>query len=252
VATLIGQVFNFGIDVGVLQNSPAVRIRKPGKDIPRERVLTDDEIRLFWPRIVESPISRPVGLALRAALLLGLRAGEIAGLRRDELRDFADKRKAAIELSGERTKNKRPLWLPLSPLAHETIAEALDLSADDTFVFPSIDGVAIEAHALAKAMYRFGDALTGSETKSWRAERPTPHDLRRTLRTRLSALGVPREVCDVIMNHSPQDIGRKHYDWHLYADEKRQALDAWARTVQIILDGKPATVVAFAKRRRRA
>jgi integrase len=248
VATLIGQVFNFGIDVGVLQNSPAVRIRKPGKDVPRERVLTDDEIRLFWPRIIESPISRPVGLALRAALLLGLRAGEIAGLRRDELREFADKRKAAIELSGERTKNKRPLWLPLSPLAHATIAEALELSADDTFIFPSFDGAAIEAHALAKAMYRFGAGLTGSETKSWRTERPTSHDLRRTLRTRLSALGVPREVCDVIMNHSPQDIGRKHYDWHLYADEKRQALDAWARTVQIILDGKPANIVTLKRK----
>jgi integrase len=247
VATLIGQVFNFGIDVGLITASPAVRIRKPGKDVPRERVLTDDEIRLFWPRIVESPVSRPVGLALRAALLLGLRAGEIAGLRRDELRDFNDRKRAAIELKGERTKNGRALWLPLSPLAHETVAEALELSADNIFVFPSIDGAAIEAHALAKAMYRFGETLTGAAAKTWRNERPTPHDLRRTLRTRLSALGIPRDICDTIMNHAPQDIGRKHYDWHIYTDEKREALDAWSRALQSILDGKPGKRRQFAQ-----
>jgi integrase len=241
VATLVGQVFNFAIDVGVLMSSPAVRIRKPGKDVPRERVLTDDEIRLFWPGIIQSPVSRPVGLALRAALLLGLRAGEIAGLRRDELRDFDDQEQAVIELKGSRTKNGRALRLPLSRLAHATLAEACELSTDDTFVFPSI-GTAIEAHALAKAMARFGEELTGPQAKTWKAERPTPHDLRRTCRTRLSSLGVPSEVCDQILNHSPQDIGNKVYNQHSYADEKRRALDAWSGLVERILDPKPSVV----------
>lgn len=245
VATLIGQVFNFAIDVGVLTASPAIRIRKPGKDLARQRVLSDAEIRLFWPRIVESPVSRPVGLALRAALLLGLRAGEIAGLRRDELRDFGDQRKPAIELKGDRTKNKRPLWLPLSRLAHETITEALKLSADDVFVFPSIDGAAIEAHALAKAMHRFGKELAGQEAKSWKAAQPTPHDLRRTARTRLSALGVPTEICDRILNHAPQGIGNKVYNWHKYQDEMRVALDAWARAVEMIVEGKSAKIISI-------
>jgi integrase len=248
VASLISKVFTFAIDVGLLQSSPAIRLRKPGREQVCTRVLSDDELRLFWPRIVHSPVSRPVGLALRAALLLGLRGGEIAGLRRDELRDFADKRRAALKLLGERTKNGRPLWLPLSPLAHDTIAEALELSADDQFVFPSIEGASIDPHALGVAMRRFAEQATDPKSV-WRKDPPTPHDLRRTLRTRLSAQGTPREVCDAILNHAPQDIGRKHYDQHIYAEEKRLALDAWARTVQAIIDGKSATVLPMRKRR---
>jgi integrase len=248
LVALVGKVFSFAIDVGLLTASPAMRLKKPGKERARLRVLTDDEIKLFWPRIVESPVSRPVGLALRAALLLGLRAGEIAGLRRDELQDFTDKKRAAIELPGDRTKNGRPLWLPLSLLARDTIAEAADLSADDIFVFPGIEGAPIEAHSLATAMRRFGEKAEAS----WHSDPPTAHDLRRTLRTRLSALGTPTEVCDAIMNHAPQDIGRKHYDRHAYTDEKREALDAWARALQTILDGKSANVVSLRRKVRRS
>jgi integrase len=182
VATLISRLFTFAIDIGVMTSSPAVRLKKPGKERVKTRVLTDDELRLFWPRIVETPVSRPAGLALRAALLLGLRAGEIAGLRRDELQDFDDKKRAAIELRGGRTKNGRPLRLPLSTIAHQTIAEAADLSADDVFVFPGIEGAPIEAHSLATAMRRFRESLKGDQAKSWRSDPPTPHDLRRTLR----------------------------------------------------------------------
>src|SRR5262245_42274693 len=186
IATLVSGVFTFAINVGLLTAHPAIRLKKPTKEFARTRVLTDDEIRLFWPRIIKSPVSKPVGLALRAALLLGLRAGEIAGLRRDELRDFDKSGKAAIEREGERTKTKRSVSLPLSPLARETIAEALELSADDVFAFPSIEGAPIEAHALAKAMERFGDELKSDEARTWRKDRPTPHDLRRTMRSRLS------------------------------------------------------------------
>jgi integrase len=249
LSSLISKIFTFAIDVGLMSSSPAIRLKKPAKEKVKTRVLTDEELRLFWPRIIESPVSRPVGLALRLALLLGMRTAEVAGLRRDELRDFDDKKRAAIELKGERTKNGKPHRLPLSPLAHDAIAESLRLSDDDVFVFPSfLEGASVDPPALTKAMYRFADSL---KLNSWQNNPPTPHDLRRTLRTRLSGLGTPREVCDAIMNHTPQDVGRKHYDLHDYAEEKREALSAWSRTLQIILDGKPGNVISLRKRVRR-
>jgi integrase len=245
VASLISKIFTFAIDVGLLSTSPAIRLRKPGKEQVRTRVLSDAEIRLFWTEIIKSPVSEPVGLALRLALLLGLRAGEIAGLRRDELREFDNPKRAALELAGGRTKNGRPLWLPLSPLAREMIGQALECSACDVHVFPSIKGASIDPHCLGVAMRRFAEQAADP---SWRKDPPTPHDLRRTLRTRLSAQGTPTEVADAIMNHAAQDVGRRHYDRHSYEAEKRQALDSWARTVQAIVDGKPANVVPLRKR----
>jgi hypothetical protein len=54
------------------------------------------------------------------------------------------------------------------------------------------------------------------------------------------------------MNHAPQDIGRKHYDWHAYTNEKREALDGWSRALQSILDGRPGNVVMLKSPRARA
>jgi integrase len=243
VASLISRVFTFAIDVGLLSSSPAIRLRKPGKEQVRTRVLSDAEIRVFWTGIIKSPVSKPVGLALRVALLLGLRGGEIAGLRRDELRDLADPKRAALELAGERTKNGRPLWLPLSPFARDTITEALELSNDDVCVFPSIEGASIDPHCLGVAMRRF------AEQAGWHKDAPTPHDLRRTLRTRLSSLGISAEICDQILNHSPADVGRRHYDRHKYENEKRAALNEWSRLLHAIVEGRSANVVALRRRK---
>src|SRR5262245_4808130 len=243
IRSLISRIFVFAMDQELMSSSPAFRLKKPGKEQVGTRVLSDNEIRAFWLGIVETPnVERSIGLALRLALLLGLRAGEVAGLRRDELIDLADRRRAALELAGKRTKNGRPLWLPLSPLAQATIAEALELAGDTKFVFPVMS---LRMNRLGRSMSRFARQAADP---SWRQDTPTPHDLRRTLRTRLSAQGTPTEVADAIMNHAAQDIGRKHYDQHRYQTEKRLALDAWARTVQAIVDRKAATVVPIKRR----
>ena len=42
----------------------------------------DAEIVAFWEGIVLAPVSRPVGLALRLALLTAARANEVAGAAR--------------------------------------------------------------------------------------------------------------------------------------------------------------------------
>jgi len=73
---------------------------------------------------------------------------------------------------------------------------------------------AIDGHTLTTAMQRLAESekLTGPSSNSWKADPTTPHDLRRTFSTRLSALGVPKEDRDACMNHIPNDVGSKHYD----------------------------------------
>jgi integrase len=242
MCALVSKMFSFAIDVGLMTTTPALRLKKPGKERAKTRVLTDAEIRLFWTGIVEAPVSRPTGLALRLALLLGLRAGEIAGLKRDELRDMADVRRAAILLPPERTKNKLPLLLPLSPLAHRTINEALELSTDE-FVFPGASDGAVESHSLTTAMRRFA--------QSWK-DPPTPHDLRRSCATRLGSLGIDEGVIGRVLNHLPETVTRRHYNMHEYEEQKRAALGAWSVALQAILDGKSSTnVVAMGRGRAR-
>jgi len=50
-----------------------------------------------------------------------------------------------------------------------------------------------------------------------------------------------------VLNHTPRDVGKKHYDLYDREREKRQALELWARTLTAIIENKKrgATVVAF-------
>ena len=77
---------------------------------------------------------------------------------------------------------------------------------------------------------------TGPGSKSWKADPPTPHDLRRTFATRLAELGVAKEDRDACLNHTPTDVGSKHYDLYERAKEKRAALNLWAKSLAAILD----------------
>jgi len=245
VHALVSKIFSFAIEVGLLEAHPIAGLKKRGKERAKERVLSDDELRLLWTRIVETPVSQSTGLALRLALLTGMRSSEVAGLRKDELHDLDDKAAAALVLPPERVKTKQTLALPLPSLLLDTVNEALSLVPEESeFVFPStVDGSPIEGHSLGTAMRRFGDALTdgdGPGAKIWRKEYPTPHDLRRTLCTRLGMLGCADSLIERIANHTPQSVNRKHYNMHRYDAEKRQALEAWARELQAIVSGKKA------------
>src|SRR5262249_4263269 len=52
-------------------------------------------------------------------------------------------------------------------------------------------------------------------------------DLRRTVRTRMAALGVPDNVAELVIGHGKRGLARI-YDQHRYFPEMREALDAWA------------------------
>ena len=85
VHALVRGIFSFAMDVDLMAANPAARLRKRGVERIKTRVLTDDEIRLFWTRSVEAPIVRLFGLALRLVLVTGVRSGEAAGMARGEI-----------------------------------------------------------------------------------------------------------------------------------------------------------------------
>jgi integrase len=251
VHALVSSMFTFALDNGLVHGSPCARLKKRAAENIGRRVLTDAELRLFWSKVVHAPVSRRVGLALRLALLTGARAGEIAGLRRAELAHLDKLGAAEWVIPVERSKNGRAHLIPLPPLAVTTIRAAVDLITDDEeFVFasPSAEGP-ITGHALAVAMKRFAIKLAGNDAavKSWQAEPPTPHDLRRTFATRLSAIGVPKEDRDACMNHARSDVGSRHYDLYERRAEKLRALTLWDETLAALLSNVGAEVVPLKK-----
>jgi integrase len=130
----------------------------------------------------------------------------------------------------------------LVPIANRR-AEALEkrkgklATARFLLVSPAGDDQPIDGHALSVAMARFGRGLSLKRKEdaqeleaehavaaaSWLEDRPTAHDLRRTLATRLAALGVPAEDVKACLNHARSDVTGRHYDQYDRLREKRRA-----------------------------
>jgi integrase len=253
VTALVSKVFAFAVDVGLLDHSPATRLRKRAKESAKTRTLDEPEIKLFWPRIMSPPVSPAIGLALKLSLLTGLRAGEVARIHRREIIAIADPDQAALLIGGERTKNARAHLMPLSPTARRLVLDALELAGGKSkYLFPSRvnNDEATDPHVLSKAMLRFSDDLAADTpaARSWKVNPPTPHDLRRTFATRLSSLGIAKEVRDALMNHAATDVGSRHYDQYQKLPEKRHAVNLWATALAAILEGQGAGNIVMMRR----
>jgi integrase len=260
VLSLVRKLFNFAISRGLLENNPATVIGKVAEERARERVLSDHELRLFWTATGGAgPFSRPVAFALRLALLTGCRAGEIAGLRRDEVFDLDDLAKARVVLPPARTKASRRHVLPLSPASIEVVKAALATCASTSFVFGTRDpteDAPISGTALTLGMRRLAAALAPHQKKphplaehpsaaTWRADPPGAHDLRRTASTRLIEAGTSLDIVRRVLNHSAAsgDILARHYNQADVSGPMRRALSIWAEELLRIVDGREAESV---------
>ena len=70
----------------------------------------------------------------------------------------------------------------------------------------------------------------------------TPHDLRRTAASMMTASGIQRLTVAKVLNHVETGVTAV-YDRHSYDKEKRQALETWERKLKNILTGKKAKIV---------
>jgi len=150
-----------------------------------------------------------------------------------------DLENALWTIPGPRTKTFKDHVVPLSDLAVEILEEQLQLTGGRRWVFAS-PNKDFTAPMLASAV---SQAVNDNYVKL-KIPKFVPHDLRRTLRSRLSALGVDHIVCRKVLNHSLEGMDAI-YDRHDYVEEKRDALQRWADALRRILD-KDTTVVSIA------
>lgn len=221
VLAVVRRMFGFAVERSVVENSPVSHIRQV-RETPRERVMTDAEIVALW-QATPGRMNPGTLRALRLLLLTGARSGEVAGIARSEL-DLEVRRWL---LPAERSKNRMAHVVPLTDPALDIVTAALTESWSDQWLFPAARG----------AGHMTGFGLQQAMARLFGPDHPTVHDIRRTVGTRLSALGFNRLTIDKVLNHKDTTVGGI-YDRHSYDREKRQALDAWAREVDRLVTGK--------------
>jgi integrase len=247
IHALASQVFTFGVSRDLIQSNPFLGVARPGGDeSPRSRKLADAEIQSVWRGLETFKATEHVRLALKMILITAQRPGEVAGMRWDELDGDM------WTIPAARSKNGREHRVPLSALALELLEQLRPLAKDRPHVFPSVHTrQKRERPMLELALSR---ALRNNRTEDSVLGVPwfTPHDLRRSAASGMTALGISRLHVSKVLNHADRDVTGRVYDRNEYAAEKRTALDTWADHLQAIVTGKARKVVPLQKKQRAA
>lgn len=217
VLATIKKLFAWALDRGLLDVHPVARLSPPAPEQARDRVLTDAELKKLWK--AWDAMAYPWGTALQLLLLTAARRGEVAAMAWDEV----DVRAKLWTIPAERVKVNLPLLVPLSASAANLLAHTPRLDACP-YVFSTRRNRPIQDWSGAVE-----DATERSGINGWHA-----HDLRRTVRTNLSRLGVTADIAERVLGHVIPGV-RRVYDRHDYLEEKRDALKRWAAHVRALV-----------------
>ena len=243
IASYLSAFGTWAEDEKRIEKSPFVRLRRT-KEVSRDRVLSDVEIRAIWRASAEMGA---FGRAVRFMLATGERRSEVGDA---EWKEF-DEGKALWVLPRSRVKSDRLHEVPLSALAMSILAEARKERIGE-HVFATRgprrprDGKArlatttpisgwskfkarLDVLALAELRRLAGD---DAELPEWHI-----HDLRRSMATAMARFGVDRLVIAKVLNHAEGGV-TKVYDRYAYLDEKRKALGLWGARLAAIIEGR--------------
>ncbi len=234
-----------GKKVFVVRYRPASRIKGPWLEQSRDRVLGDDEIRELWhvleqlalpvtPDAVEAgsdsdaqPIRRVITPATAQAFQVQFLTAQRPGEARDMKWAHIDLETGWWTLPASATKNGKAHRVPLPEWAVAILRERKATAKESAVhVFENRTGSIL--HRGKKAASLLCQVLSFE----FRA-----HDLRRTAATRMAEAGIAREHLAKVLNHTEGGAAATRvYDRYTYDAEKRQALDAWARSLNAFLE----------------
>jgi len=227
----IRKMYSFAMGRGILESSPCVAIPAPSKENRRDRVLNETEIKTFWNKLSTAKMEKYTALALKLQLITAQRKGEVAGA---EWKDF-DLKNGWWTIPANKAKNGFPHRVPLSSLATEILKELKNVTSQSQWLFPSPrNGQHIAETSV--------DHAVRENAEHFEVDHFTPHDLRRTAASMMTASGIQRLTVAKVLNHVESGVTAV-YDRHSYDKEKQKGLRSWGRQLEAILGHKTSSKV---------
>jgi integrase len=212
-------IFSWAMRQEIISANPCIGVER-NDTTSRERVLSDAEIAAFWPHL-----SAP----LKMVLLTGQRPGEVAHLHRAHVVDdrwWAMPGAPDPGTSWPGTKNAQSHRVWLSEPVHELLPDVL------------------------AAFTRSGQMQQDMRdicAKLGVREKVTPHDLRRTFCSKVTALGFGRDAMNRVTNHKEGGIADV-YDRHRYQEENKTIMETVAQHIVAIAEHGGSTNVITLRR----
>ncbi|MBH1836366.1 integrase family protein [Stenotrophomonas maltophilia] len=218
--------------------------RNPARDLatldsgkPRDRVLSVAELRAYWRRIDAMPGRQ--GALLRFHLLTGgQRIAQLIRLQWSDHDHDADTGTGSVRLLDIKGRRRLPRvhLVPLLPRMAKDLATLRGAGAGP-HLFSLTGG---KVPATYDEFRGIMDPVVANMVSAEELASPfTPGDLRRTVETRLAALGLSEEVRGHLQSHGLSGVQKRHYNFFEYDAEKRAAVEALLE----LLTGSGATVL---------
>ncbi len=236
--------YSWAVKRQMLAINPFRGIDRPGREAPRERVLTTEECGAIWRACEALPSVR--GAFVRVLLLTLTRRDEVASMQWAELDNPADP--TLWTLPGARTKNGKPHIVHLSEPVRAALRALPKVAGNPSVFIGGSRAGAIGHFSGMKAGIVEALAAAGDDMPDWRF-----HDFRRAGVTALADMGIAPHVADRLLNHITGSIQgvAAIYQRAEFLAERKAALDAWAAHVLAAAEGKakPDNVVALRRGR---
>lgn len=227
----LSKLFGWALQHRRVTANPCAGVYVPPAPKARDRVLTDHEIVQFWK--ATDKLNHPFSAALKLLLLTGARLREVSGMRQAEL--SLDRQTWTVP--GSRTKNGKPLLVPLPQLARDILNSVKQIAGPAGFVFSTTGDTPISG--FSKIKKRLDQLMLSGSTKhrmeiaAWRL-----HDLRRSTATGMANLGIAPHIVEAVLNHvsGAKASVAGTYNRAAYEPEKRIALERWAAHLEALIE----------------
>ena len=195
----VKHLFQFALERGYIHADPTAGVTRKyvgGKETPREVVVDIEDVLAL--RHKRSKISVASAVAIYLCLLTGQRAGEVLWIMAN-----ANWRDRWVEIPDSKSRRPHKVFLSLQVRAALRVVRDVPLPKD----------VRVLSHALRRLSASF-----------------TPHDLRRTMATKLSDAGVAPHVIEKMLNHRMEGV-MAVYNRAEYLPERKAGWILWGKVV---------------------
>ncbi|MBF6650081.1 site-specific integrase [Methylobacter sp. BlB1] len=227
---LMRQMFRFAVDRDILETDPTAKIQKSkigGKDVERDRVLSEDEIRALAEKMPDAGFMKSTECAIWIALSTLCRVGELSKARYNDI-NFEQR---IWNIPEYNSKNGKAHFIYLSDFALAQFKLLRSLRTQDVWLFPNHDGIShVSEKSISKQLgSRQSVTILTNRSKNNQAlvmpgGKWTMHDLRRTGATLMSAMGISPDVIEKCLNHTEENRMKRIYQRY---DMKAEQRNAW-------------------------
>lgn len=222
VEAILSSTLSFAVGRAFLEINPVLHIHRNVKEKSRDRFYSDNEIKKLWDYFDKQ--KEPIASLFKFLLITGQRRGETQNAK---WKDIDIENKIWTKVSDD-TKSSKLHTVPLSNLACDIILGLKEEGSEYVFKSPKKNAPVKWIHKATERIKK------GTGINDFR-----PHDLRRTVMTKMAELGIPQIVIGKLLNHSGlagDNTVTAIYNRYDYYEEKKKAVEKWADILSALIN----------------